>query len=362
MSNYTATYYNAAGRFFPATIFLSTVTITIRFRDENNVQQDVNWLEKDIVAFEEQPAEAVVQYRNKQGAIERLIIRDMTLLTAIKKNLRHNPHFGQVHHRLFNSSVSKIIILAIIILGLPAAGYFWFVPWLGERAATGFSKEYEIKMGEQMYASIATSYSIDEKKTAAINAFYQQLHFKIDYPVKITVVHSKEINAFAIPGGHIVVYDAILKKIKTPEELAALLGHEGSHIALRHSLRTLFRSLARKMFLSLITGNESGIVNVVVDNADDLKGLQYSRSLETEADNSGLQLMSQNSIGLQGMVQLMETLNQEDGSEELPAFISTHPVFNDRIENIKEKISKLPATTTQDKELATLFQAIYAQW
>src|SRR5205823_5662759 len=134
-----------------------------------------------------------------------------------------------------------------------------------------------------------------------LNQFYKQLHYDVHYPVQITVVHSDEMNAFAIPGGHIVVYDAILETMKTPEELAALLAHEASHVALRHSLRNIFRSQARKMFLSLLMGNQASIVSVVVNNADELKGLEYSRSLETEADNNGIQLMANSNINVQGM-------------------------------------------------------------
>lgn len=363
MSNYTATYYNAAGRVFPASIFVSSVTITIRYLDENNVEKDIYWLEKDLLSFDEQVTGTELKYQNKEGAIERLVIRDAVLVQEIKKSLRHNRLFGKVHHRALNSITSKFLLVTAIILGILLLGYFWFVPWLGERVAKNFSKEYEIKLGEQMYSSIASTYKIDTRKTETVNAFYQQLHYAVDYPVKITVVESGEINAFAIPGGHIVVYDAILEKMKTPEELAALLDHEASHIQLRHSLRNLFRSLARKMFLALVFGNESGIVSVVVDNADELKGLSYSRSLETEADDNGLQLMAKSDIDVQGMVRLMELLQKASSGREPAEFLNTHPVAANRIENIQEKIKQLPAETpTDNTQLKKLFHAIYESY
>jgi predicted Zn-dependent protease len=215
-------------------------------------------------------------------------------------------------------------------------------------------------MGEQMYQSVIQQYKVDSRKTVILNDFYKQLHYNTGYPVTITVVESQDMNAFAIPGGHIVVYSSILENMKSPDELAALLGHEASHIALRHTLRNLFRELARRMFLALVIGNESGIASVVVDNANALKRLQYSRSLETEADNNGLQLMAKNNINVRGMVQLMYMLQKESGGgEQQTSFLSTHPVFKDRISNIEKQIQQLPAATTSNENLKKLFHSIY---
>ena len=71
-TTYSATYHNAAGRFYQATIFISSVTITIRYRNETNEQKDVYWLVKDIIAFDEQAMHTELQYRNTQGQIEKL--------------------------------------------------------------------------------------------------------------------------------------------------------------------------------------------------------------------------------------------------------------------------------------------------
>jgi len=356
---YSATYHTATGRYYQATVFLSAVTITIRYRDEENQEKDVYWLTKDLVAFNKLIVGGELQYRNNSGDIERLGIRDEQLTEALKNTLAHNRLFGKAHTRVLGNVWVKLGVIAGIILLLLVGMYLWLVPLLGERMAKGFSKEAEISMGEQMYQSILHQYRVDTQKTAILNEFYKQLHYDVGYPVSITVVESNEMNAFAIPGGHIVVYDAILDQMKTPEELAALLGHEGSHVALRHSLRNIFRSLARQMFLSIIIGDHSGITSVVVDHADALKGLQYSRSLETEADNNGLQLMAKNNINLQGMVRLMIMLQKESGGGQPAAFLSTHPVFKDRIRNIEKQLQQLPAVTTTNDSLKTIFHSIY---
>ncbi|OQP65136.1 M48 family metallopeptidase [Niastella populi] len=360
MTTYSATYHDAAGRFYTATIFISAVTITIRYLDENNQQKDVNWLTKDITGFQQQSIQSELQYRNNRGETERLSIRDEQLILALRRTLSHHRAFGNVQGRVLGSVWTKLSIIALIILGILLGLYLWFIPWLGERIARGFSKETEISMGEQMYQAMIGQYKVDANKTAILNEFYKELQYDVGYPVTITVVESNEMNAFAMPGGHIVVYSTILEEMKTPEELAALLGHESSHVGLRHSLRNIFRDLSRKMFLALLFGNDTGITAVVVDNANALKSLEYSRSLETEADDNGLKLMAKNNINLQGMVKLMNMLQKASGGgAETASFLSTHPVFKDRIKNIEEQIKKMPAVTTGNDKLKTIFHSIY---
>jgi predicted Zn-dependent protease len=113
------------------------------------------------------------------------------------------------------------------------------------------------------------------------------------------------------------------------------------------------------MFLSLITSSESGVTSTIVDNADDLKGLEYSRALETEADNSGMRLMIDNSIDPAGMLRLMEMLQKDTGPDEPNSFMSTHPIFAERIKNIKDQIAQLPADPISNSALKKTFHDIY---
>jgi predicted Zn-dependent protease len=155
-----------------------------------------------------------------------------------------------------------------------------------------------------------------------------------------------------------VVHDAILKEMQRPEELAALLSHEASHIALRHSLRNMFRSMARRVFIMLLVGNESGIASFIIDNADNLKQLEYSRSLETEADNSGMRMMAKSGIEPNGMLDLMLLLQRQTNGNEPAEFLSTHPVFSDRIENVKKNIRSLDIRERIAHDLVSIFREI----
>lgn len=359
---YTATLHLPDGSSYPATFYVSSVTISIRYYDAMGLQRDVYWLEKEIAGFEEKPGGAEIQYFNSEGQTDRLIITDPLAIEELKKRLSHNRFIGKPHQRILGKTGTKVLTVLGIVIGILCIAYFWFVPWLGERVAMNFSKDYEINMGNQMYEALAAAYKVDDRKTEMVNRFYKQLGYIVDYPIEITVVESGEVNAFAVPGGHIVVYDAILEKMKTPEELAALLGHEASHVALRHSLRNMFRALARKMFLALVLGSDVGILNVMIDNADDLKGLEYSRALETEADNNGLQLMAKSGIDPEGMVRLMELLEKESGSHQPSSLLNTHPETVDRIKNIRKQLPKLNTADRENPELKKTFHEIFEQW
>lgn len=357
---FKANFVPAHGRTFAATIYLSSVTITIRYINELGEQKDVYWLAEKIQSMQEGIPDTRLNYINMLGQPEQLVIRDAELTDAIKKQFRSYKFIGGLYHHTLGKTRNKVFILLGIVVAIVAGLYFWFMPWLGEKVAMNFSKESEIQMGEAMYAATIKAYQVDTSKTRVLNEFYKELNYATDYPISITVVASPDVNAFAIPGGHIVVNDAILEGMKTPEELAALLGHEASHVEKRHSLRALFRSMARQMFIALIFGNDSGILSYIANNADALKGLQYSRALETEADNSGMRMMAASNIGVDGMRRLMLMLQKESGGEQPAAFMSTHPVFEDRIGNIEREMKKYPAgNQALSEKLRVLFHEIY---
>ena len=356
---FKAIYYDEFNHFYNATIFISSVTLTMRFRNENGQDIDRNWLGENIVSLEENDLQSALIYKNESGKPERLIIRDPELLQEIKYHFRHRKFAGRRFYLTAGKSRYRIFAILAMILLFIGCVYFFFVPWLGERVAMKFSKEKEISLGNQMYNSLVSQLEIDKRKTKILNNFFRELHYSLDYPVEITVVKSDEVNAFAIPGGHIVVFDGILEQMKTPEQLAALLGHEGSHVQLRHSLRNIFRSMARKMFLLIILGGDAGIAGYLADRADDLKGLQYSRALETEADESGMRLMYKSGINTEGMLQLMELLQKEGTGRETSALLSTHPVFESRIKNIRKNLNKLGNNPEKNPRLAELFHEIY---
>jgi predicted Zn-dependent protease len=111
-----------------------------------------------------------------------------------------------------------------------------------------------------------------------------------------------------MPGGDIVVFSGIVKGMEHPEQLAALLAHEATHVHERHSTRMMVRQMAGYLFLSLLIGDVNAVVGVLAENADNLRNMSYSRNLETDADARGIERLRAAGVDPQGMVKLLELL------------------------------------------------------
>jgi beta-barrel assembly-enhancing protease len=233
-------------------------------------------------------------------------------------------------------------ILSILIAVLPfLALYWWGAPYLADRAARKVPKETETEIGEQLYQQMTATYTVDSVKTRLVQDFFRELGYPVSYPIHITVVKEPVVNAFAIPGGHIVVFDSILHLMDAPEQLAALLGHEASHVELRHSTRSLFRQLANSLVISIFMSDYGDMSSIVVQKSHDLAGLSYSRELELEADQQGLDWMSRQGIPQRGMPDLfrkMQTATHTENSQAMPDFLSTHPAMEERIALAEKRI------------------------
>ena len=145
-------------------------------------------------------------------------------------------------------------LLSVLFLVLPLlAAFFWAGPWLADRASQNVSPEVERQIGESWYRALTATYQIDSARTRLVQQFYDSLDYGGDYTMRITVVREPVVNAFAVPGGYIVVFDSIIGLMDAPEQLAALLAHEASHVQLRHSTRAIFRELANNMIFSLLS-------------------------------------------------------------------------------------------------------------
>jgi beta-barrel assembly-enhancing protease len=254
---------------------------------------------------------------------------------------------------------STLLKLLVIVLVLGVLFYFFALPRLAARMASKVPISYEKQLGEQLYQSMRGSFQVDEAKTAYINSFFDELKIPSAYNIQITVVKSDIPNAFAMPGGRIVVYDKILKSMQSYEELAALLAHEFTHVEKRHSLRSMFRQLSSQVFFTLLMGDITVAGSVLLQNADDLKQLSYSRELETESDEYGARLLTDRNISCEGFVRLFQLLKKESPASSAATYewLSSHPDLENRIQNIQE-LSYCKQSTTTNATLQTLFQQL----
>ena len=108
----------------------------------------------------------------------------------------------------------RYLFIFLGIIGVLVAVYFLIVPWLSEKLASTVSVKTEEQFGDAVYDALALSAQEDKAATIILNDFFNEMKVTTDYDIRITVVKSEVVNAFALPGGHIVVYSALLKAIK----------------------------------------------------------------------------------------------------------------------------------------------------
>jgi beta-barrel assembly-enhancing protease len=228
------------------------------------------------------------------------------------------------------------LMLGMLIVAAALFVYFYLVPWIAEKSATLVPLDIEVKIGEKIAEGLTQGAIENDSVNYYAERFVKQLDLDTEYPVKLQVLESEEINAFALPGGKIFIYSGLLEKMDSAQQLVALIGHELTHVTKQHSLKSIFRGAAAGVVLGGLFGDAGGISSWVLSKADEFKQLEYSRDLETEADNNGIDLMIKNKVDPQGMLDLLYLLQRE--GQEMPGlmkYLSTHPDTEARIQSIK---------------------------
>ncbi|CCH55695.1 TPR repeat-containing protein YPO3069/y1412/YP_2691 [Fibrisoma limi BUZ 3] len=263
---------------------------------------------------------------------------------------------------LYAFMMSRVFMWLLVVGGFLAVTgwliYAYALPFLSLRAARLVPIEQEVSLGNVMSENLfrTNSFAVDSSRSEAINQYWRAAGIPTRFPIRIAVVQSKEVNAFAIPGGQVVVYSGIFERMQHHEELAALLAHETAHIEQRHTLQQLIRSVLTWGSVSLLFGDISGISAVLIDNADKLLSLSYSRQHESEADAFAVAELARSGIDPRGTTWLMAHLPTE--GDVVPSILRSHPQTAARIEATKTLVERTPYQRVEKPELNRLWQSI----
>lgn len=196
----------------------------------------------------------------------------------------------------------------------------------------------------------------DSAETQRVRAIAQRLIaqvgvFRTDaakWNWQVNVLESKEINAYCMAGGKMMVYTGLLDEIKpTDDELAAVMGHEISHALREHVRERMSRVKAQQLGLlgaaalvGISTKSSDNAVKTVALGgalATVAMTLPNSRTAEHEADQMGLELMARAGYNPNAAVTLWEKMNAKGGAKP-PEFLSTHPSNESRVNDIKRLV------------------------
>lgn len=254
---------------------------------------------------------------------------------ALREQLRAWHH----RRRMIRGVWSTIgAIAATVLIG---AGLLWWryddvVTWLADRVSIANEK----KLGDTVLKQLEEEGDIIEDGAAvdAVRAIGQRLTPASSYEYRWLVQRDRTVNAFALPGGIIVVNSGLIQAIENADELAAVLAHEVQHVEQRHALKNMINNLGWAAGLLVVAGDVNAAAVLVLHQ---LGNNYFSRGVEEEADRIGYDTLVAAKIAPQGMVTLLEKLDEAapDGG---PEWLSSHPDTARRIAAVRQLLQQRP--------------------
>jgi Zn-dependent protease with chaperone function len=329
------------------------LTITFESKEADGAHETVPFSEFTVSAGGLDHDHLVVKWKSVRGE-RTLYLKNPDVIRAFREMAP--DHLGlpftevakrvrQVRHRrrLVWGLVGGVILATV--LGL------WFgADLLVELAVNRIPVEWEQKLGESAYRDFLTHQEVMKEGPAvtALGEMTQRLIEQIPnspYKFDVTVVKSDVVNAFALPGGYVVVFTGLMKKAESGEEVAGVLSHELNHVLQRHGLERVVKNLGLLTAVAIVFGDQQGLVGIMKQLGVELFTLKFGREQETEADLTGLQLLQRAKIDPSGMIRFFERLSEKDQGR--MEWLSTHPMSTARAERLKAELASLPKRTPE---------------
>jgi predicted Zn-dependent protease len=219
-----------------------------------------------------------------------------------------------------------------------------------------YTPEQDIEIGRQATAEVNRQMPVLPESNP-VAKYVQQLGQQLaahapgpnKWPFSFHVVNIKEINAFALPGGPIYIHVGTIQAADDEGQLAGVMAHEISHVVLRHSTQQASKAAFAQLPLAVLgatigQGAAGQIAQLGASFGVQSLFLKYSRDAEREADLLGSQTMYDTGYNPFSMVEFFTKLEKEGGAGG-PQFLSDHPNPGNRVELVREAISKYPRKT-----------------
>ena len=255
------------------------------------------------------------------------------------------------------------IVITAGLLALPLGGCVTNKA-TGKSQLNVLSREEEVAIGEQSMPELIKEYggvvqdpqlreyvaNIGRSMLPYIEQDYQSL------PWEFTLLDSKVINAFALPGGKVFMSRGLLEEMTNEAQLAGVLGHEIGHVTAEHADKHIARATTLQIgatiasiFASEAGAAASAATQVLVSSAGTF-ALKFGRDEELEADSLGIRYMVADHYNPIGQLQVMQILKKASGGGSSPEWLSTHPAPKTRIDRIEDMLSGKYAYTQDNPE------------
>jgi beta-barrel assembly-enhancing protease len=220
----------------------------------------------------------------------------------------------------------------------------WFslsqINFLNEEDVRGFAKENEQRLAELILETITSANK--EIKNEKINAVVDSIKAKICrtkvvdcQKIKIHIIRNNEINAFALPDNHMVVYTGLLEYAENAEEVAGVMAHEIGHLEKNHVMKKLVKEIGLEMLFAM-AGGDAGF-EIARQTGKTLSSTAFDRKHEREADDYAVETLAMSNVDPQHLGNFFFRLSQQHNMPQEFAWISTHPDTKERAADIVKK-------------------------
>ncbi len=242
-----------------------------------------------------------------------------------------------------------VVMVAVLVLG-----YRYGLPWAAQVAARMVPQRVEAQLGRSTLAAMDERWLTPSKlPVAQQNRIRARFNALRDPGASYTyhIVFRDGVigaNAFALPGGDIIVTDALVKLVGEGDGLTGVLAHEAGHVEHQHGLRQVIQSSAIGATAALLFGDVSTILSGVPAA---MLTLRYSRDYERDADRYAARLLQNNGLSVSAFADVLQALEDThggtrkpdsakkadaaDGDDEASAFFSSHPLTRERIDTLR---------------------------
>ncbi|MDH5716813.1 MAG: M48 family metallopeptidase [Spirochaetia bacterium] len=288
-----------------------------------------------------------------KGASKKLKIFDKKLKDEIEKNWLKSKTFtgNKAAYKLHSFNLHKVLLISAVTLPL----LIFIILSLFYKSYILIPEKFDIYLGRSVYEQMFSDFKKCENTT--LNKEIEKIFHMLpkenqEFNYSIEIIKYNIFNAFALPGGKIIIFNELIEKSKSPENIAGVLAHELSHIEKRHAIQQLVRTLGFHFVISMMiggAGEEFEILETISEVGGTLLFLNYSRGFEEEADEIAVEKLIKAKINPLGFIDFFHTL--ENVLKQASDKLKDTKENNENKENIqKNKDTTMPKEKENDKK------------
>ena len=242
--------------------------------------------------------------------------------------------------------MKKLFFLLLFIVIAFGGCYYVYskINWSGLFGVKKITENVDEQLGDVFWKSYSAE-MVEVKNSKIVDPIQQMVreicsdNNIIPSSINVHVVENKEINAFAMPGRHLVVHTGLIDFADHEDEIAGVIAHEIAHIESGHVVKKLGKEIGLSILMNLTLGDIGG--EVVRNALSTITSTAYDRSLEKEADLKAVDYMVAAKMNPTYLASFLEKLDKQSQTPEVLQWVSTHPDSKVRVSYIKEKIKSI---------------------